>query len=128
MMRSTASILFLLGALLGLAGCAAVQAPVVPQRNAVDRSVIPKKLPAVADEAGYRQMLKVAREWQRKAQSVDGEWRDVQLLLERAEQEAAAGDYRKAVELAEAARFQAEMGYRQMRAQEKVDNPPFLYY
>ena len=34
-----------------------------------------------------------------------------------------AGDGKSAM-----ARFQAEMGYRQMRAQEDVMNPPFLFY
>ncbi len=93
-----------------------------------DRSVIPKKLPAISSEAEYGRMLKAAREWQRKAATVDGEWRDVQSLLVRAEQAAVTGDFRRAIELAEAARFQSEMGYRQMQTQERVVNPPFLYY
>ena len=128
MSRSRQLFLCLVTGLLVLAGCAGVQQPVVRPQNTYDRSVIPKELPPVADEAAYLQMLKAAREWQRQAHSVNGEWRDVQSLLDQAEQAALAGDYRYAIELAESARFQAEMGYRQMRAQEKVDNPPFLYY
>jgi hypothetical protein len=94
----------------------------------VDRSVIPKKLPPMADETAYRQMLLSAQKWQRKAQSVNGEWRDVGALLDQSERAAEAGDYRGAIGFAESARFQAEMGYRQMRAQEDVENPTYLYY
>lgn len=112
-----------------LAGCTGLQhQPSVRTPQSVDRSVIPKELPPVADDAAYRQMLLSALDWRRKAQSVNGEWRDVGPLLDRSARAAEAGDYRTAVELAESARFQAEMGYRQMRAQEKVDNPQYLYY
>ena len=131
MRRSICISLCLCFGLPALNGCTTVQRPgtqVAPEPMPVDRSVIPKKLPAVADEAAYGRMLKEAREWQRKAASVDGEWRDVQSLLDRAEQAAASGDFRHAIELAESARFQSEMGYRQMRTQERVVNPPFLYY
>jgi hypothetical protein len=73
-------------------------------------------------------MMESAWEWRRKAASVDGEWRDVGILIEKAEAAAAAGDYARAIDLAEQARFQAEMGYRQMEAQKAVKNPQFLYY
>ena len=131
MRRSICISLCLCFGLPALNGCTVVQrsdTPVAREPTPADRSVIPKRLPAVADEAAYQRMLKEAREWQRKAASVDGEWRDVQSLLEQAEQAAAKGDFRRAIELAESARFQSEMGYRQMRTQERVVNPPFLYY
>ncbi len=112
----------------GLTGCAT--APEVPpvEPNKVDRSIIPRELPAVADQRSYHQMMESALEWRRKAASVDGEWREVGPLMAKAEQAAAAGDYARAIDLAEMARFQAEMGYRQMQAQEDIMNPSFLYY
>ena len=128
MPRSRRLSLCLIAGSLAAAGCTLVEQPIVRPQATYDRSVIPKELPPVADAATYRQMLSSARKWQRKAQSVNGEWRDVESLLDQAERAASAGDYRNAIELAEFARFQAEMGYRQMRAQEIVDNPPFLYY
>ena len=114
-----------------LHGCATTPQPGEPvarEATPLDRSVIPRRLPAQASEREYRKLLDEAREWQQKAASVDGEWRDVEPLLQQAEQAAAAGDYRRAIDRAENARFQAEMGYRQMRTQERVVNPPFLYY
>jgi hypothetical protein len=89
--------------------------------------VIPGRLPELADRAAYERLRREAREWQRRAASVDGEWRDVEPLLSRAEEAAAAGDFERAAALAEFALFQAEMGYRQMKAQERVTNPPYLY-
>lgn len=116
------------GLLWALAGCAgAPREPAAPP-NRVDRSVIPRELPQVADQRNYHRMMESAWEWRRKAASVDGEWRDVGILIEKAEAAAAAGDYARAIDLAEQARFQAEMGYRQMEAQKTVKNPQFLYF
>lgn len=123
---STGCLLALFSLLAG--GCAGSREPPRPLGISVDRSVIPKALPATEDQAAYRAMLTEARQWQRQAASVDGEWRDVDALLQQAQQAAEAGDFARAIELAEFARFQAEMGYRQMRAQEQVENPRFLYY
>ena len=117
-----------LAVILGLAGCAATPDGPPVEPNKVDRSIIPRKLPAVADQRNYHRMMESALEWRLKAAAVDGEWRDVGALIAEAERVAASGDYARAIELAEMARFQAEMGYRQMRAQEDVMNPPFLYY
>ena len=108
-------------------GCTSTQEP-SPTEPATDRSVIPRQLPAVPDRNAYERLLQEAREWQRRAAAVDGEWRDVEPLIQRAQQAAAAGNFAYAVELVESARFQAEMGFRQMKAQEQVGNPPFLYY
>ncbi len=113
---------------LGLAGCATTPEGPPVEPNKVDRSIIPRVLPAVADQRSYHRMMETTLEWRRKAASVDGEWREVGPLIFKAEQAAAAGDYARAIDLAELARFQAEMGYRQMQAQEDVTNPPFLYY
>ena len=113
--------------MLALGGCRSTQT-LPPTEPAVDRNVIPRQLPSVADRDAYERMLGEAREWQRRAAALDGEWRDVEPLIQRAQQAAAERDFAHAVELAESARFQAEMGYRQMKAQEHVGNPPYLYY
>lgn len=84
--------------------------------------------PEVADQRNAERLLAQARDWQRKAASVDGEWRDVQTFIEQAEQAISRGEYARAIALAEQARFQAEMGYRQMKSQETVDNPPYLHF
>jgi hypothetical protein len=73
-------------------------------------------------------MIDEAKLWQARAASVDGEWRDVQALIDAAEAALEKRDYATALEHAESARFQSEMGFRQMRAQEQVVNPLFLYF
>jgi hypothetical protein len=115
--------------ILGLAGCATLSdnAPET-QPTRVDRSIIPLEVPAVKDHRSYLRMMESALEWRQKAASVDGEWRDVGRLIGEAERAAAIGDYARAIDLAERARFQAEMGYRQMKAQEDIENPAFLHY
>jgi ABC-type glycerol-3-phosphate transport system substrate-binding protein len=78
------------------------------------------------ERAVYRRLYAAARQWQQQAAAVDGEWRDIAILLEQAQQAATAGEYQRAIELAEYARFQGEMGYRQMREQQQIVHPPFL--
>lgn len=125
----SANILRRIAPVMLLAGCASLTTqdkPTGPSK--VDRSVIPREMPSIADQQAYLDMLRSAREWQRKAASVDSEWRDVDSLLEQAAEAAGAGNYAQAIERAEQARFQAEMGYRQADVQQEVTHPPFLYY
>ncbi len=111
-----------------LGGCETMDGSRQVKDKPRERELIHRQLPEVEEQRSAEQLLVKARDWQRKAASVDGEWRDVGILIDQAEQAAAKGDYRAAMEKAEHARFQAEMGYRQMQAQEKVDNPAFLYF
>ena len=127
MLSNTLTFLFLF-AVLSLGGCAMLPEKPEVRDNPVDRSVIPRELPVVTDQRAYHRMMEAALEWRRKAAEVDGEWRDVGPLIDQAERVARSGDYTRAIELAERARFQAEMGYRQMKAQQDVTNPAFLYY
>ena len=77
--------------------------------------------------AGYESALVAAKAEQKKAAAVGGEWRDTGKLFKKAEQAAAAGDYAKATELAERARFESEMGQAQATEQADVGNPGYLY-
>jgi len=65
----------------------------------------------------YQAALAAAKAAQEKAVSVDGEWRDVEKLIKKAELAAEKGDIGTAVKLAEQARFESEMSYRQALAQ-----------
>jgi len=107
-----------------LAACAATPPPV-----ATAKAPAPSRAPpaAVSQQQDYERKATEARQWQRRAAAVDGEWRDVDSLLRQAQDHAARGRYRRAFELAEMARFQAEMGYRQMQGQSTVHNPDYLY-
>ena len=62
----------------------------------------------------------------KKAQSVEGEWRDSKkTLLKKAKAAASKGDFKKAIELADIAKFQGEMGYAQ--AMEQKNAGPWLF-
>ncbi len=77
---------------------------------------------AGVDKSTYMKAFAEAKMWQKKAASVGGEWRDVGKFLQQAEAAAQKGDFETAVKLAETARFQAEMGYKQ--ALEQKDAGP----
>jgi uncharacterized protein YabN with tetrapyrrole methylase and pyrophosphatase domain len=68
---------------------------------------------AKADKSTYMKAFSEAKMWQKKAASVGGEWRDIGKFLKQAEEAAKKGDYETAIKLAEKARFQGEMGYKQ---------------
>ena len=128
MTRMVLTGLFWLSLTAGLLACSSTPGPDRPAEQALDRSFVVRALPVAADPGSALDMIREAKEWQAEAAAVGGEWRDVQPLIEQAERAAAQGNYAKAIERAEFARFQAEMGFRQMRAQEQVVNPSFLYY
>ncbi len=77
---------------------------------------------AKADKSAYMKTFAEAKMWQKKAASVGGEWRDIGKFLKRAEEAAKKGDFETAVKLAEKARFQGKMGYKQ--ALEQKDAGP----
>ncbi len=68
-------------------------------------------------KAEFEAAFAAAKAAQKKAAAVGGEWRDVGKFLKQAEQAAEAGDYAKAIKLANKAKFQGEMGYQQALSQ-----------
>ncbi|MDW3094279.1 MAG: hypothetical protein R8G33_01265 [Gammaproteobacteria bacterium] len=80
-----------------------------------------------SDDVKVIQLIEDAKVAQKKAASVDGEWRDVAEILEKAEQAINSGDLDKAKELAELAKFQSELGYQQAVDQKgNVEHPSIL--
>lgn len=68
----------------------------------------------------YEAALKAAKAAQEKAASVDGEWRDTASIIKKSEDAAKKGDFVKATKLANQAKLQGEMGYKQTIDQEKA--------
>lgn len=62
----------------------------------------------------------------KKAASVGGEWRDTGKLIKQAKAAAKKGDYKKALELANTAYRQGELGYRQAMDQKGAGFPPYM--
>jgi hypothetical protein len=90
-----------------------------PQRS--DPTVAPEAQTAnVATKEGYKRAMAAAKDAQMKADAVGGEWRDVQKFLDQAELAAENGDYAKAIKLADKAKFQCKMGYKQTIDQMKA--------
>ncbi len=79
-----------------------------------------------ADQATYEQALADAQAALQAADAVGGAWRDTALLLKAADEAARAGDFGKAVQLAEAAAFQGRMGAQQANEQATAGNPGYL--
>jgi hypothetical protein len=79
------------------------------------------KTAPVATKESYEIAMAAAKDAQMKADSVGGEWRDVQKFLKQAELAADNGDYAKAIKLADKAKFQCEMGYKQAIDQMQAD-------
>ena len=83
--------------------------------------------PSSGGDSEFAQMLEEARAAQKKANSVDGEWRDVAKFLKEAEAAAASGDLEKAKQLVQKARHQSELGYAQAVSQKgKAGHPSYL--
>lgn len=65
----------------------------------------------------YKAAVAAARAALEKAAEVDGEWRDVDKLLQKAELAAEKGDLGTAIKLANTAQFQSDTGYKQAVSQ-----------
>ncbi len=79
------------------------------------------------EDEEINQLIEAAKVAQQKAAAVDGEWRDVNEMLELAEKAAISGDLEKAKELAELAKLQSELGYQQAVEQKgNVEHPSIL--
>ncbi len=82
--------------------------------------------PEDANAAAATAAIEAAEAALNKARSVDGEWRDARkVYLKKAKAAAHKADYKTAIELANIARFQGEMGYQQ--AIEQKDAGPWLF-
>ncbi|HPQ23682.1 MAG: SoxXA-binding protein [Chromatiaceae bacterium] len=84
--------------------------------------------PATGDKGAYESALAAAKNEQKKAAAVGGEWRDTGKVLQSAEEAAAKGDYATAKKLADKAAFEGRMGQEQAASQVGVGNPAYLYH
>jgi len=82
--------------------------------------------PATAESANSA--IAAAEAARKKADSVDGEWRDTAKIIKKAKGAAKSKNYAKAVELATKAREQGELGYLQAVSQKELHIPSYLKY
>ena len=95
--------LFIMMLVLGLAaGCAST----------------PDQSDAVADQASAEQAIADAKSSNAQAKAMGAEWRDTGKMIKSAEAALAAGDYAKAVDLANKSRRQAENAMKQAKAEQ----------
>lgn len=66
-----------------------------------------------ADEASYQTVMSEAKQQYDLTNSLGFAWRDTHTLFKKAEEAAAAGDYKKATDLAERIIFEAKRGQEQ---------------
>ena len=71
-------------------------------------------------------LIAAAEEARKKAASVGGEWIAVGDMIKNAQTLAGAGEFDKAIDEANAARFQAERGYEQSMAEKDADFPQYM--
>jgi hypothetical protein len=71
-------------------------------------------------------LIAAAEEARKKAASVGGEWIGVADMIKNAQTLAGAGEFDKAIDEANAARFQAERGYEQSMAEKDADFPQYM--
>ena len=70
--------------------------------------------------------IEAAEAARRRADSVGGEWRDTAAMIEKARTLAEAGRYGAAVELANDAKRQGELGYDQALGEQHADFPAYV--
>lgn len=79
-----------------------------------------------ADAAAAKSAIADAEASLKKARSIEGEWRDAKKkMVKKAKAAASKGDYGKAIKLANKAKFQGKMGYKQ--AMEQKNAGPWLF-
>ena len=81
---------------------------------------------SAADTTQAQKAIAAAENAQKKAASVDGEWRDTGKIIKKAKAAQSKGDYAQAVKLANKAERQGELGYEQAHSQEKLQIPSYL--
>jgi hypothetical protein len=79
------------------------------------------------DEAAqFKQAIEKAEASKKKAASVNGEWRDTGKLIKKAQAAAKKGDYANAINLANTAYRQGELGYQQAVEQKDAGFPSYM--
>lgn len=81
---------------------------------------------AAADAEAFTEALAAAKAAEKGAAEVNSEWRDTGKLIKKAEAAAKAGDYGKAIDLANEARRQGYLGHKQALDQRDVRLPSYL--
>ena len=81
---------------------------------------------ALANAEEYETMMRAAQAAQKTAAEAGGEWRDVGKLIGAAEEAAKSGAYGKATALANKARQQSELGYKQALAEKNAGMPDYV--
>jgi len=84
------------------------------------------KAPNGEQKAAYEQAVKDAKAAIKQAASVGHEWRDSGKILKNAAKAADAGDYAKAIKLANEAKREGELGHKQAMAEKNAGPPPVL--
>lgn len=79
-----------------------------------------------ADKTQAQKAIAAAEQAQKKAAAADGEWRDTGKLLKNAKAAQSAGEYGKAVKLADQAAKQGQLGYEQANSQKELRLPSYL--
>lgn len=78
------------------------------------------------DQTAYDAALAAAKQAQKRASDVGGEWRDIGKTLNKAEKLAGSGDFAAAIKLTRKAEFQSKMGYEQAISQRGVGTPAYM--
>ena len=79
-----------------------------------------------ANAATAKSAIAAAEAALKKARGVEGEWRDAKKkMVKKAKAAASKGDFKKAIKLANKAKFEGEMGYTQ--AMEQKNAGPWLF-
>lgn len=89
-------------------------------------AVLADNMQATAEAAA--EAIAKAEAARKKAASVNGEWRDTGKFIKQAEAAAKAGDYSKAIKLANKAEVEGQLGYEQQVSQSELKIPSYLKY
>lgn len=82
--------------------------------------------PETPDRSQALASIEAAEAARRRADSVGGEWRDTAAMIEQARTLAEAGRYEAAIELANDAKRQGELGYDQALGEQNADFPAYV--
>ena len=81
---------------------------------------------SAADNTRAQSAIVAAESAQKKAASLDGEWRDTGKMIKKAKAAQAEGNYDQAIKLANKAERQGELGYEQAHSQKELQIPSYL--
>jgi len=87
---------------------------------------IASSIVSAADNTQAQNAIAAAEKAQKKAASVDGEWRDTGKIIKKARAAQSESKYDQAVKLANKAARQGDLGYEQAYAQRELHMPSYL--